>query len=58
MTELCSRWCYPRQPRKHWFYINIKRALRSLGAEQIGRADGPGRPAIYATYAQHEKNNL
>ena len=57
MSELCSRWCYPRRPRKHWFYINIKRALRKLGAEQIGRADGPGRPAIYATCRNMQINN-
>jgi hypothetical protein len=46
MAELCSHWCYPCRP---WFYINIKRALRKLGARQIGRANSPGRPAIYAT---------
>jgi hypothetical protein len=47
MRDLCD-WCYPGQPRRHWFYINIKRALRQLGAVQIGRAGGIGRPAIWA----------
>jgi len=48
MTELCSRWCYPGRERQHWFYINIKRALRLIGARQIGRAGGIGRPGIWA----------
>ena len=55
MRELIE-WCYAGRTRQHWFYRNIKRALRSLGAVQIGRANGRGRPAIYATRPQHEKN--
>jgi hypothetical protein len=37
MSEL-REWCYAGQPRQHWFYINIKRALRRLGAQSLGRA--------------------
>jgi hypothetical protein len=48
MTEL-KQWCYAGQEHRHWQYWNIKRALRKLGARQIGRANSPGRPAIYAT---------
>jgi hypothetical protein len=55
MAELCSRWCYPGRERQHWFYINIKRALWALGARQIGRANIPGRPAVYATCLHPEK---
>jgi len=55
MSDL-RQWCYPGQPRQHWFYINIKRALHCIGAHQIGRAGGIGRPAIYATYTQHGEN--
>jgi hypothetical protein len=54
MREL-REWCYPGRPRRHWFYINIKRALRRLGARQIGRAGGSARPALYATYSRHDK---
>jgi hypothetical protein len=56
MREL-REWCYPGRERQHWFYINIKRALRKLGAVQIGRAGGIGRPAIYATCLQHDTRN-
>ena len=54
MTQL-KAWCYAGREHRHWFYINIKRALQRLGAKQIGRAGGIGRPAIYATYARHSK---
>ena len=35
MTEL-REWCYPGQPRQHWHYWSITRALRRLGAQRIG----------------------
>src|SRR6516165_7858867 len=35
MSEL-REWCYCGRERQHWFYINIKRALRRLGARRIG----------------------
>ena len=55
MREL-REWCYPGRERQHWFYINIKRALRKLGAVQIGRSPtGVGRPAIWALDACVEK---
>jgi hypothetical protein len=43
MSEL-REWCYCGRKRQHWFYINIKRALRRLGARRIGRS---GRAAVY-----------
>jgi hypothetical protein len=48
MRELRERWCYPRQPFKHWHAWSIIRALRKLGAQRIGRG-------IYATSLQPEK---
>jgi hypothetical protein len=48
MRELRERWCYPRQPFKHWHAWSIIRALRKLGAQRIGHG-------IYATCTQHEK---
>ena len=36
MRELRERWCYPRQPFKHWHAWSIIRALRKLGAQRIG----------------------
>jgi len=36
MRELRERWCYPRQPFKHWHTWSIIRALRKLGARRIG----------------------
>ena len=48
MRELRERWCYPRQPFKHWHTWSIIRALRRFGAERIGHG-------IYATCLQHEK---
>ena len=41
-------WCYVGQPFQRWQCWSIKRALFKLGAKQIGRAGGVGRPAIYA----------
>jgi hypothetical protein len=47
MRQLAD-YCYPCRPRQHWFYINIKRALRRLGAGAIGRSStGRGRPGIW-----------
>jgi hypothetical protein len=54
MREL-REWCYAGRARQHWFYINIKRALARLGARQIGRSGGIGRPAVYATCTRHSK---
>jgi hypothetical protein len=41
-------WAYAGREHRHWQYWNIKRALKRLGAKQIGRAGGRARPAIYA----------
>jgi hypothetical protein len=41
-------WAYVGQPFQRWQCWSIKRALFKLGAKQIGRAGGVGRPAIYA----------
>jgi len=35
MRELRS-WAYPGQPRRHWHYFSITRALRRVGAQRIG----------------------
>jgi hypothetical protein len=35
MRELRERWCYPRQPFKHWHHTNIRRALDRLGAVRV-----------------------
>jgi hypothetical protein len=51
MREL-REWCYPGRKRQHWFYINIKRALKRLGAMLISRAGGVGRPGVYAPNAE------
>jgi hypothetical protein len=40
-------WCYPGKPFRRWQCFSIRRALRYLGAVQIGRAGGRSRPAIY-----------
>jgi hypothetical protein len=48
MTQL-KQWCYAGRAHAHWQYEVIREALARLGAKQIGRANGPGRPAIYAT---------
>src|SRR5215472_13832835 len=47
MRELRS-WAYPSQPRQHWHYWSIARALRRLGARRIGWG-------VYATHARHSK---
>jgi hypothetical protein len=39
---------YPAQPFARWQCWSIKRAMQRLGAKQIGRAGGIGRPAIWA----------
>jgi hypothetical protein len=39
---------YIAQPFQRWQCWSIKRALWKLGAKQIGRAGGVGRPAIWA----------
>jgi hypothetical protein len=55
MAELRER-CFG-EPHQHWHYHSIRRALRKLGAERIGRSGGRGRPGIYATHTQHALNN-
>jgi hypothetical protein len=35
-AQLCE-WCFPGQPRKHWHYAGVVRAVRSLGAQSIGK---------------------
>ena len=40
-------WCYAGKPFRRWQCFSIRRALWKLGAVQIGRAGGTGRPAIY-----------
>jgi hypothetical protein len=47
MGQLKS-WCYAGREHRHWMYWNIKRALKRLGARQIGRAGGRARHAIWA----------
>jgi hypothetical protein len=42
------RWAFAGQPRQQWMHWSLTRALRSLGARQIGRASGGARPAIWA----------
>jgi len=36
MRELRERRCYVGQPRQHWHYWSIVRALTKLGAQRIG----------------------
>jgi hypothetical protein len=47
MSEL-KQWCYAGRAHAHWQYEVIREALIRLGAVQIGRAGGIGRPAIWA----------
>jgi hypothetical protein len=47
MTEFRA-WCYAGREHKHWQYEVIREALARLGARQIGRAGGIGRPGIWA----------
>jgi hypothetical protein len=56
MTRL-KQWCYAGRAHAHWQYEVIREALARLGAKQIGRANGPGRAAIYATCLQHDARN-
>jgi hypothetical protein len=50
-TEI-RRWCYPRD-HKHWHYTEVRRALRQLGAEQVGRGLTRGRPGIWSLSVSH-----
>jgi hypothetical protein len=47
VTQL-KAWCYAGREHRHWHYEVIREALVRLGARQIGRAGGRGRPAIWA----------
>jgi hypothetical protein len=51
-SALLRQWAYPGQPRKHWHHWSIVRSLRRLGAHPIGRANGRGRPVIWAIKGQ------
>jgi hypothetical protein len=42
------RWAFAEKPRRQWMHWSITRALRSLGARQIGRAPGGNHPAIWS----------
>ena len=46
-TTQLLQWAYPRE-RQRWHCNELRRALRQLGAKEIGRADGLGRPIIWA----------
>jgi len=48
------RWAFAGRPRQQWMHWSLTRALRSLGARQIGRASGGARPAIWALDAYTE----
>jgi hypothetical protein len=50
MSEL-RRWAFAGQPRRHWHYWSITRALRRLNAVSLGR---DGRPGIWALDAHTE----
>lgn len=50
MTQL-KAWCYAGREHRHWQYEVIREALHRLGAKQIGRAGGVGRPSIWAARA-------
>jgi hypothetical protein len=47
MTQL-KAWCYAGREHRHWQYEVIREALQRLGAKQIGRSGGIGRPGIWA----------
>jgi hypothetical protein len=42
------RWAFAGKPRQQWHHWSLTRALRSLGARQIGRASAGARPAIWS----------
>jgi hypothetical protein len=46
-TDL-RRWAFAGQPRQQWHHWSLTRALRSLGARQIGRATSGNHPAIWS----------
>jgi hypothetical protein len=41
-------WCYAGRPYRPWHCGEIRRALKQIGARQIGRARGMGAPGIWA----------
>jgi hypothetical protein len=43
MTQL-REWAYPREPRKHWHYWSVYRALMRLNAKRIGWGVYAARP--------------
>jgi hypothetical protein len=48
-TSQIREWCYVGKPYQHWHHTEIRRALRQLGAVQIGRSrTGRGRPGIWS----------
>jgi hypothetical protein len=46
------QWAYAGQPRQQWMHWNLTRALRSLGAVQVGRSPHGARPAIWSLDTQ------
>jgi hypothetical protein len=42
------RWAFAGQPRQQWMHWSLTRALRSLGARQLGRAVTGNRPMVWA----------
>ena len=54
-TSRLLEFAYPRG-RKHWHCDELRRALRQLGAKEVGRAPGPGRPIIWQLSMQHDCN--
>jgi len=46
-TQL-QRWAFAGQPRQQWHHWSLTRALRSLGAVQVGRSPHGNHPAIWS----------
>jgi hypothetical protein len=46
-TSQLLQWAYPHE-RRHWHCDELRRALRKLGAKQLGRSGGRGRPIIWS----------
>jgi hypothetical protein len=45
-------WCYAGRQYRPWHCGEIRRALKQIGAKQIGRARGMGAPGIWAISVQ------
>ena len=46
-VSLLREWCYAGRPYRPWHCGEIRRALKQIGARQIGRARGMGAPGIW-----------